>query len=1193
MSTILAIDDQRDNLTTIQAILKILMPDIELLLATSGLEGIKLAKEKKPSIILLDIIMPLMDGYDTCRVLKSSASTKDIPVVMITANSTDSKSKVKALELGADAFIPKPVEPVELVAQLKVILRIQKAEAKLRDEKNNLENKVRERTKELALSETKYRLLIENLNQSVLVVQNEKIVFVNPFAIEKLRLIESDIPVASFTAQIHNEDRERIEKNFKLDVSPEEVENKPEFRIVEKDGGLSWYNYSVSPIKWQECDARLYILSDITQEKEKKLLEKVNSERTKLLLNLHHKAANLTQAELIQYVLNKAVSSTQSAVGFHHELRANSNEFRLSVWPSKAVQCDKLPQDIILSEFDTKSWLQCIHQKTTIVSDIIAPSSGINNYAIPVPIKQHVNVPVLINGEVELVLGIGNKTGEYTQTDIETLEIIANELSKIIEKRKVENEVVLNKEKYQAIYNNTPLPIQSLNSEGHIIEMNPAWLKLLGYKRDEVIGRWYGDFLHHDYIQDFKENHPKLMKYGRVKNVPFKLRTKKGDYLEIRLDGSATYDAEGRFLQTYSTFKNVTEEQLQQRRIEESERKYRTFIEQFQGIAFLANSNYTFDFFEGNVKGITGYEEKEFIEEKVFFKDLIHPDDTISLSASVRNFITSEKIATAREYRIISKNGQVHWILETVSKVFKDNKPSVYGTIQDVSKLKLAEARLKESQRMAKVGSYDWDIVNRKAIWSEELYNILGLPNTYQPSIIDFEKIVHPDDRSWLMSSENIIATLQQPSYEFQYKIIDQSTGKIKHVQVWGKTDFNEKNEPIRVQGTFQDITSSKKIEIELKNAIKKAKEADRLKSAFLANMSHEIRTPMNAIMGFLSIIKDNNLEHNEQRQYINIVEESGERLLNTINDIIEISKIEAGVDVYNPDTKDFITVGSYFCKFFKLEAESKGINLTFENGLGKDEFFITTDFNKLESIISNLLKNAIKFTEHGEVKFGVEQKGGKLLFFVSDTGIGIPSDRLDAIFDRFVQANLSISRGHEGSGLGLSICKAYCKMLNGEIWVESQEKVGSTFFFTIEPEMSTSQPEKQENKEIKMNAENGTPTILIAEDDDASFQLIEMSLRDQKFNIIRAFNGIEVLELMASNNDIAAILMDLKMPKLNGFEATKEIRKMYSKEIPIIAQTAYAMHGDSEKALAAGCNDYITKPTTKATLINALSKFL
>ena len=381
------------------------------------------------------------------------------------------------------------------------------------------------------------------------------------------------------------------------------------------------------------------------------------------------------------------------------------------------------------------------------------------------------------------------------------------------------------------------------------------------------------------------------------------------------------------------------------------------------------------------------------------------------------------------------------------------------------------------------------------------------------------------------------------------------------------------------------------------KSQQEKAQLADKLKSAFLANMSHEIRTPMNGILGFAELLKEPNLSGDEQQEFINIIEKSGQRMLNIINDIIDISKIESGltkIDIQDTNINDQI---EYIHTFFKHDVEMKGITLSTKTPLSEDEAEIKTDPEKLYAILLNLVKNAIKFTHKGSIEFGyckrTDVEPEVLEFYVKDTGIGIPKDKQKVIFERFVQADISDSHAYQGAGLGLAISCAYVEMLSGKICVESEPGKGATFYFTLpynnelKQKTNIERPaDLSETKEIIKNLK-----ILIVEDDIVSELLITREIRKFSREIILANTGLAAIEACRNNPDIDLILMDIKMPKMDGYEATREIRK-FNNDVIIIAQTAFAMSGDADKAIKSGCNNYISKPIKNGVLNTMIQEY-
>ncbi|WP_264559187.1 response regulator [Flavobacterium sp. N2270] len=380
----------------------------------------------------------------------------------------------------------------------------------------------------------------------------------------------------------------------------------------------------------------------------------------------------------------------------------------------------------------------------------------------------------------------------------------------------------------------------------------------------------------------------------------------------------------------------------------------------------------------------------------------------------------------------------------------------------------------------------------------------------------------------------------------------------------------------------------------ELYEAKVKAEESELLKSAFLANMSHEIRTPMNGIIGFTTLLKEADLTNEEKSLYIDIISKSGERLLNTINDIIDISKIDAQQMHITNEQVNINEVIYDLYNFFKIECDENKVSLKLEIEPNTQDLKILTDRNKFNSILTNLIKNAIKFTEIGEITIGYKINQENYLFFIKDTGIGIPKDRHEAIFNRFIQADIEDKNAFQGSGLGLSIAKAYVEMLEGEIWVESEVNKGSCFYFTIplNKTIIKNDDASQEKNETETLKSNKKIKILIAEDDIISLTYLSTLLSKLGHEIVHAENGKQAIEICKEQKDIDLILMDIKMPEIDGLEATMEIRK-FNKSVYIIAQSAYIFEDDFINSKKVGCNEYLSKPINKNELIKLINNFI
>lgn len=400
--------------------------------------------------------------------------------------------------------------------------------------------------------------------------------------------------------------------------------------------------------------------------------------------------------------------------------------------------------------------------------------------------------------------------------------------------------------------------------------------------------------------------------------------------------------------------------------------------------------------------------------------------------------------------------------------------------------------------------------------------------------------------------------------------------------------------------GIYRDISDRKNIEKNLIAAKEKAEESDRLKSAFLSNMSHEIRTPMNAILGFSTLLSDPGIGEDERAEFIRIIKDRGTDLMRIIDDIIDVAKIESGqvrIEIKECQINQLLTNLSVTLNEVKRKTNKTHVILNCLPGHSDRDFTILTDGNRLRQVLTNLIENALKFTDQGFVEFGYQLKNldesSFIEFFVRDTGIGIPEEMHGVIFERFRQVDDTSTRKYGGTGLGLTISKNLIRLLGGDIRLESERGKGTHFFVTLPLQLPP-----------KPVADKGTPKpaaaapnnwtgkkFLIAEDEESNYFLMERMLRKTGAELSWVKNGQEAIEL-CTRQDFDLILMDIRMPVLDGYEATVEIKKN-KPGIPIIAQTAYALKGERERSLAAGCDGYIAKPIDSRELFAILDKFL
>ena len=407
--------------------------------------------------------------------------------------------------------------------------------------------------------------------------------------------------------------------------------------------------------------------------------------------------------------------------------------------------------------------------------------------------------------------------------------------------------------------------------------------------------------------------------------------------------------------------------------------------------------------------------------------------------------------------------------------------------------------------------------------------------------------------------------------------------------QVVEYTTLNDNYKRLNKELT-ENYRQLEKINIELNIAKEEAEKSNRLKSAFLRNMSHEIRTPMNAILGFCDLLKEPCFTPREQQEYINLIRESGKRMLNTVHSLMEISMIESGLSQLSFSEINIAELLSSVFALFKPEAEKKGLQMVLHNYPSNQERTLITDKEKLLKILTYLIKNAVKFTHTGSIELGYSEQPDGFRFYVKDAGIGIPKDKQEAIFDYFVQADLMDTKVYEGNGLGLSISKAFVEMLGGKIWVESKEGAGSQFYFTIP--FASKEVELGKRKNIHYGLANRKLKILVVDREYSPASFVNIILQEVAEEILHAKTGAKAIKICRDHPDIDLILMDINLPDANGLDTVIKIRT-FNKEVVIIAQSFQPLPDDGKEAKEAGCDGTISNPFPQEELLKLIEKLI
>jgi PAS domain S-box-containing protein len=838
-------------------------------------------------------------------------------------------------------------------------------------------------------------------------------------------------------------------------------------------------------------------------------------------------------------------------------------------------------------EKSIESWISLIHPDwaelmTDYLSNLIATQN--TNF------NKEYKILKLSTKEERWVHGLGELTYNEQGNPVTMLGTVQD----ITERKNAEKALRKSEEKLKNIFNLANSGIILADLEGNFLEFNNCWLKMTGYSRAEYSKMKNLGVTHPDDLEKSKLWLQKIIS-GEIEKYQIEKRYVRKDKSIFWGESSvsAIKNKNNQITSTIGIITDITERKLAEESLRHSEEKYRGLVENSpDGIITYVQDKITYVNVEA-LRIIKAHSSDQIIGKSVL--EFIHPDSLESIMQRMKEVVIDDKASQIVEEKLISINGEtVYAEIKAIPTIY-EHQHAVQVIVHDITERKQTQDKIKQLSRAVEQSPVAILITN--TMGKIEYVN----PKFIETTGYTTDEIIGNNTR--ILKSGHT----SQEEYNHLWNTISSGNewfGEFQNVKKDGTLYWESASiSPIiNSQGITthyiaikEDITERKLIEQQLIEAKEKAEESDRLKLAFLANMSHEIRTPMNGILGFTELLKGKSLSVDVQQDYIKIIEKSGKRMLNIINDIISISKIESGqIEVTMSETNLNEQI-EYLHTFFKPEASHKNIDLRLAKELDSNHNFIQTDREKLYAILTNLIKNAIKFTNEGFIVFGCEKKGDYLEFFVKDSGLGISDSQKKIIFERFRQANDTIGRTHEGSGLGLAISKAYVEMLGGKIWVESQEGIGSIFNFTL-PFHTDFIPEEKRTLEITNTFDEDENEIknlkvLIVEDDAISKLLITIAVKTISKEIIKVSTGFEAIEACINNPDIDLVLMDINMPEMDGYEATKKIRK-FNKNLVIIAQTANGMQSDHDQAIAAGCTDYISKPINISTLSKLIQKY-
>ena len=1176
LPNVLIVDDLPENLFLLREVLQ--NEKVNLIEALSGKEALIKTKGIELALAILDVRMPLMNGYQLAEKLNGDKNRDSIPIILATANYADAKEMEKGYLSGAVDYLVKPISTHILLSKIKVFIDLfnkKQAILNMVAHEKKIAHELAQSNKAVSLSEEEMKSQKERLNniiegtnlgtwewnvQTGETIFNEKWANIIGYTLEEI----SPVSIETWMKFAHPDDLEEsgilLNKHFMSELDYYHFES----RIKHKNLGWIWVLDRGKVVSWTEDGKPEWMYGthqDISKRKE--LDEKLTSSERRL--------------STFSSVIGEAVFFSDKGICIE------TNE--------SAIKMFGYSYDEIIGKFGT--YFIAPENKELVKNNMLS------GYAKPY------DVLAIKKDGSKFWCELSGRNFNYKDKDIRVTSLIDISVRKQHEKElNIANEKIEeSEERFEIVIQAAQTGVWDWNIETNESYFSPRWCEILGYSFDDkelehTHKSWVNRIHKEDYDRVMHEFDLHL-KEDKPYNVDYRHLHKSGEYRWQNSKGKAIRNETGKAVRVVGRISDITKQKTAELALKESETRFKALHNASFGGISIHDKGIILDCNKG-LSDMTGYSVEE----------LIGMDGLLLIAEQSRDSVM-KNISSAYEkpYEAVGlrKNGTEFPLRLEGRNIPYKGKMARTVEFRDITERKQYELEIiqanekieesEEKHRTVADYAYNWEYwtdTNGNFVYiSPSCERIAGYkPDDFTNNKELLQGIIHPDDVNIFQNHNHDIDENGERS-QIEFRIITKQK-KIRWIGHVCNNIIATNGKSLGIRGSNRDITERKKAEQALMKRDTELREANTTKDKLFSIIAHDLRSPFSSILGFSELLLEDREDYDvaTYKMYSKQINSSAKNTLVLLDNLLNWAKSQTGQINFKPEKAVLASIIQEIFELSNLSAKNKNIVL---NHIPSEEIIVFADPNMIKTVLRNLISNAIKFTNsNGKIDVYALQNDKFIEIAVSDNGVGMNEETRNKLFSIETNETTLGTANEKGSGLGLLLCKEFVEKHGGKIWIESEEGKGSIFYFTL-PYQTETIIEKSAENEILLPVEDTSINklkILIIEDDETSEMLLSIAVQKLGSEIISVKTGTEAVVACLNNPDIDVVLMDIQMPGMNGYEATSKIRE-FNKDVIIIAQTAFALEGDREKAIASGCNDYLAKPIKKNELLKKIEKLL